>query len=424
MRALASLIMTLALVAAPAGSEIFEITYEVTFDDFSPPIVFGASAPTFVSTRFLLDTEAAPVVVIPAGTGDWPVDLFGYDISALSEVSVTFGTKTWDGSHVASTTPEAGFDAHVWFDEALANGATPETWFVLSDALERIIFGGAGCAPCVLVDLASVTEDSSDFTFGTSLDVSVRLLCGDGIVDANETCDDGNTVSGDGCSDLCSAEPPRCGDGNIDPGEECDDGNTADDDGCDNVCQIRLAGTCPTAPIIDCVVAERGSVKLSEKKVGGEKLSATLKKFDTPTLQSDFGDPVAGSTEWATCLYDGEGTLALQLQVDRAGEACGTKACWKTKSTKGFTYKDSGAASDGVRKITATSGPSGKGKLAIQAGNKAKKNQASLPIGTTEALEDSTSATLQVIASGGLCFEASLGAVKRADRLQFQAKTE
>ena len=36
---------------------------------------------------------------------------------------------------------------------------------------------------------------------------SVR--CGDGVVGAGETCDDGNTVSGDGCSATCQSEP-RC----------------------------------------------------------------------------------------------------------------------------------------------------------------------------------------------------------------------
>jgi cysteine-rich repeat protein len=32
-------------------------------------------------------------------------------------------------------------------------------------------------------------------------------LCGDGIRQANEACDDGNTVSGDGCSAGCQLEP-------------------------------------------------------------------------------------------------------------------------------------------------------------------------------------------------------------------------
>ena len=32
-------------------------------------------------------------------------------------------------------------------------------------------------------------------------------LCGDGFVDANETCDDGNTTPGDGCDATCQTEP-------------------------------------------------------------------------------------------------------------------------------------------------------------------------------------------------------------------------
>ena len=30
--------------------------------------------------------------------------------------------------------------------------------------------------------------------------------CGDGIINGSETCDDGNTISGDGCSSTCQIE--------------------------------------------------------------------------------------------------------------------------------------------------------------------------------------------------------------------------
>ena len=49
-----------------------------------------------------------------------------------------------------------------------------------------------------------------------------------------EECDDGNTVEGDGCSEICETE--ECGNGRVDSGEECDDGNTANDDGCSSIC--------------------------------------------------------------------------------------------------------------------------------------------------------------------------------------------
>ncbi len=67
--------------------------------------------------------------------------------------------------------------------------------------------------------------------------------CGNGIIETGETCDDGNTVSGDGCSSQCQIEVPQqgpqCGNGVIESGETCDDGNTVNGDGCNSQCQIE-----------------------------------------------------------------------------------------------------------------------------------------------------------------------------------------
>jgi cysteine-rich repeat protein len=60
----------------------------------------------------------------------------------------------------------------------------------------------------------------------------VPSTCGDGIIDAEEGCDDGNDIQTDGCLNLC--ERARCGDGHRGPGEGCDDGNADPDDACDN----------------------------------------------------------------------------------------------------------------------------------------------------------------------------------------------
>ncbi len=45
-------------------------------------------------------------------------------------------------------------------------------------------------------------------------------VCGNGIVDPGEECDDGNAIDGDGCNINCRL--PRCGNGILDPGEQCD----------------------------------------------------------------------------------------------------------------------------------------------------------------------------------------------------------
>lgn len=69
--------------------------------------------------------------------------------------------------------------------------------------------------------------------------------CGDGALGGAETCDDGNTSSGDGCSATCQTEgPASCGNGAVDTGETCDDGNTTDGDGCSATCQTEGVVTC------------------------------------------------------------------------------------------------------------------------------------------------------------------------------------
>jgi large repetitive protein len=81
------------------------------------------------------------------------------------------------------------------------------------------------------------------------------VLCGNGVVDPGENCDDGNTVSGDGCDNQCCIErgydcksayapPCHCGDGKLDFGEQCDDGNSASGDGCSYRCKLEPEGTC------------------------------------------------------------------------------------------------------------------------------------------------------------------------------------
>ncbi len=82
-------------------------------------------------------------------------------------------------------------------------------------------------------------------------------VCGNGIVTSNETCDDGNTVSGDGCAADCQSVErgwacrvpgkrctPVCGDGIVVGTETCDDGNTVAGDGCSSTCQIEPGSAC------------------------------------------------------------------------------------------------------------------------------------------------------------------------------------
>jgi cysteine-rich repeat protein len=64
-------------------------------------------------------------------------------------------------------------------------------------------------------------------------------VCGNGVKDPDEECDDGNTTPGDGCGPDCLLEGVTCGDGVTSGNEECDDGNTTPGDGCSDICTIE-----------------------------------------------------------------------------------------------------------------------------------------------------------------------------------------
>ncbi|MCA9558265.1 MAG: DVUA0089 family protein, partial [Myxococcales bacterium] len=62
--------------------------------------------------------------------------------------------------------------------------------------------------------------------------------CGNGTIERDETCDDGNLEDGDGCAADCTIEP-GCGNGQLDEGEACDDGNLDAGDGCSPECAFE-----------------------------------------------------------------------------------------------------------------------------------------------------------------------------------------
>ncbi len=74
-----------------------------------------------------------------------------------------------------------------------------------------------------------------------SVTVTDVIACGDGVLEGNEGCDDGNQVDTDACRNSCVAA--ACGDGVVQAGvEACDDGNQVDTDACRNSCVAAACG--------------------------------------------------------------------------------------------------------------------------------------------------------------------------------------
>lgn len=155
----------------------------------------------------------------------------------------------------------------------------------------------------------------------------------------------------------------------------------------------------------------------------------SIKLSKGPALtQADLGSPLAPEgTGYLVCVYDDMGALAQELRVDRAGETCGQKPCWKaiggTPGGKGWIYKDGEATSDGVRVLSLKGGPAGGSKITLKASNKAQKGQRSLPLGAPLQLYGTSGVTVQLLGEGlSACQSVTLDNVTRDLGTYFSAK--
>ncbi len=181
-------------------------------------------------------------------------------------------------------------------------------------------------------------------------------------------------------------------------------------------------GPCP-AQLDDGCLDGFGKAGLKVRDVAGkERLQAKWTK-GPELLQTDLGSPIDGGTGTVVslCIYDQADSLAGVLSVDRAGEDCDGKPCWKSigaapPAGKGYAFKDKTSASDGVHKLFIKAGTAGKSKANLKA------KGASIPTGIAAALQSSTSATIQLRASDGVCLSHTLTEVKEATADTFKAK--
>jgi cysteine-rich repeat protein len=110
---------------------------------------------------------------------------------------------------------------------------------------------GTVCGDGVRQGTEACDDGSANDEQGTCRTSCVVAVCGDGVVlRGTEQCDDGNTIEGDGCDSNCTRS--ACGNGVRAGSEQCDDGNTVNGDGCDTNCTITACGNGIRTGVEEC----------------------------------------------------------------------------------------------------------------------------------------------------------------------------
>ncbi len=191
-----------------------------------------------------------------------------------------------------------------------------------------------------------IVEETAEASAGVvSLSLTVLAAavgCGNGLLEANEVCDDGNTADGDGCSADCLSNE-SCGNGFLDAavGEQCDDGNAISGDGCSADC---LSNESCGNGIVDSLAGERcddGNNRsgdgcsadcLSNESCGNGILDAAAgEQCDDGNQRDGDGCDSLCQREQASCaIHEDLGTLEPGVPLYRTLDVAASSDNWST----------------------------------------------------------------------------------------------
>jgi hypothetical protein len=163
---------------------------------------------------------------------------------------------------------------------------------------------------------------------------------------------------------------------------------------------------------------------IDEKTPARPRFKVLMKGLAAPLAAADFGDPVAGGTSYAVCLYDQYGGTIGGFTLGQAGASCGVPArpCWRGLGTLGFRYVDRNGTEHGIKRVLLKGGATGSGKALVKARLVPGRSQSGFPPGMPLDLVHSNRATVQLVSSNGSCFSITTDQVLGADAGRFSAR--
>lgn len=229
------------------GIDVYELTFR-NGEDFETMLVdkiYIVHVPRGTGMPVPLDT----VITGPSGT-ERDLNFYGYrysDDNASSEkrdINAVRFKDRFPGQFFASAKARSEDAAHGGMLAAFAQANT--VTFLKTDSGT----GAVALDPAGSLYVFIVNENN-----GARIYIPKDPVCANGVLEAGEECDDGDTVDTNFCSNICKNNIPlpfgsACGNGAIESGETCDDSNTTADDGCSATCSVEAGYTCTGAPSI------------------------------------------------------------------------------------------------------------------------------------------------------------------------------
>lgn len=153
-------------------------------------------------------------------------------------------------------------------------------------------------------DTASGPEGNTGSTGENETTDNPPAECGNGVVEAGESCDDGtNDGSYAGCEPGCGALAPFCGDGVLEaPEEGCDDGNEVQGDGCNADCL-------PSGSILWSVMTQ------VEPFAFEDAAAVDLARNDNGNLVVVGSGPSGGTGSGWRAVFDADGGVISMAEV-------------------------------------------------------------------------------------------------------------